>query len=286
MTMHQHHKSAPTPSGGLPLVAPGPLDPVCGMTVNPQRAAGKHVHQGHTYYFCNVSCLRRFQAEPERFLVQKQGADAPRSPETAAPPGTLYTCPMHPEVEQERPGSCPFCGMALEPKTFALEEGPNPELADMTRRFWIGFGLSLPIFVLAMAPMVGLPLHRLAASGNWFQLLLATPVVLWCGWPFFERAWTSVLQRSPNMFTLIALGVGAAYLYSLAATLAPGLFPAGFRGHGGVVEPYFDTAAVVIVLVLLGQLLELRARGQTSSALRRLLGLTPKTARRVQPAGT
>jgi Cu+-exporting ATPase len=198
-----------------------------------------------------------------------------------------YACPMHPEVVSDHPGNCPKCGMALEPRTVSAEEGPSPELADMSRRFWVGLVLALPVFLLAMADLIpGQPLHFLPMTAvNWLQLALSTPVVLWCGWPFFERAWASVVHRSPNMFTLIALGVGAAYLYSLAATVAPGLFPEGFLTAGGAVEPYFDTAAVVTVLVLLGQVLELRARSRTSGAIRKLLGLAPKTARVVRPDG-
>ena len=194
-----------------------------------------------------------------------------------------YSCPMHPEVVSDHPGNCPKCGMALEPRTVTAEEGPNQELADMSRRFWIGAALSVPVFLIAMSDMLpGRPLHPYMVLLNWVQLVLATPVVLWCGWPFFERAWASVVHRSPNMFTLIALGVGAAYLYSLAAALFPWAFPEGFRMGGGV-ETYFDTAAVVTVLVLLGQVLELRARSQTSGAIRKLLGLAPKTARVVRP---
>jgi Cu+-exporting ATPase len=197
-----------------------------------------------------------------------------------------YTCPMHPQIVRDAPGSCPICGMALEPRTVTVEEGPSPELVDMSRRFWVGVALSVPVFLIAMADMLpGQPLHPYLATLNWVQLVLATPVVLWCGWPFFERAGASVVHRSPNMFTLIALGVGAAYVYSLAATVVPWLFPEGFRTMGGAVEPYFDTAAVVTVLVLLGQVLELRARGQTSGAIRRLLGLAPRTARVVRPDG-
>ena len=200
-----------------------------------------------------------------------------------------YSCPMHPQIVRDRPGSCPICGMALEPRTVTLEEGPNPEMVDMSRRFWVGLALSLPIFLLAMGDMLpGKPLHHLLSmtAMNWVQLALATPVVFWCGWPFFERAWSSVIHRSPNMFTLIALGVGSAYLYSLVATVAPELFPEGFRASGGAVMPYFDTAVVVTVLILLGQVLELKARGQTSGAIKRLLGLAPKTARRVKTDGT
>jgi Cu+-exporting ATPase len=258
------------------------IDPVCGMKVNPATAAASCVHKGQTYYFCNPHCKERFLADPQRYL---SGTAAPAMP---APPGTIYTCPMDPEVRQDHPGACPKCGMALEPAVATAEEGPNPELTDMSRRFWIGLILSVPIFVLAMADLIpGMPLHFLhqhLAMVNWIQLVLATPVVLWCGWPFLERGWQSIVNRSLNMFTLIALGVGAAFLYSLAATVAPDLFPEGFRTTGGV-ETYFDSAAVVTVLVLLGQVLELRARGQTSAAIKRLLGLAPKTARLVGPGG-
>jgi Cu+-exporting ATPase len=198
-----------------------------------------------------------------------------------------YTCPMHPQIVRDEPGNCPICGMALEPRTVTGEEGPSPELVDMTRRFWIGAVLALPVFLVAMSDLLPWrPLHLLDMRLlNWVQLVLATPVVFWCGWPFFERGWASVIHRSPNMFTLIALGTGAAYLYSLAATVAPGIFPEGFRTASGAVEVYFDTAAVITALVLLGQVLELRARGQTSGAIRRLLGLAPRTARIVRPDG-
>jgi Cu+-exporting ATPase len=197
-----------------------------------------------------------------------------------------YVCPMHPEVVSDHPGACPKCGMALEPRTVTLEEGPNPELVDITKRFWVGVALGLPVFLVAMADMIpGNPLHHYAASLNWLQLVLSTAVVFWCGWPFFERAWLSFRNVSPNMFTLIALGVGAAYLYSLVATVAPGIFPAGFREMGGAVMPYFDTAVVVTVLILLGQMLELKARGRTSAAIRALLKLAPKKARRVREGG-
>jgi Cu+-exporting ATPase len=209
-------------------------------------------------------------------------------PEAPAAPATKteYVCPMHPQVVRDRPGSCPICGMALEPRTVAAEEGPNPELVDMSRRFWIGAALSLPVFLIAMSDLLlSRQLHPYMRVLNWVQLVLATPVVLWCGWPFFQRAWVSVVHISPNMFTLIALGVGAAYLYSLAAVVAPWLFPPGFQNKDRLVEPYFDTAAVVTVLVLLGQVLELRARSHTSGAIKRLLGLAPRTARRVLPDG-
>lgn len=264
------------------------IDPVCGMTVDPATAAASSVHQGSTYYFCCESCRRKFQADPEKYLQPSSPTSAccahhgetPASPVTSA---TSYTCPMHPEVVSDRPGACPKCGMALEPLTVAAEDAPNPELADMTRRFWVGAALGLPVFVVAMLDMVpGVHLHRYAGPLNWLQLVLSIPVVFWCGWPFFERAWASVKHRSPNMFTLIALGVGAAFIYSLIATVAPGIFPAGFRTAAGTVMPYFDTAVVVTVLILLGQVLELRARGQTYGAIKRLLGMAPKTARRVR----
>lgn len=276
----------PPASVGLPLLPmaeePAAIDPVCGMTVAPATAAGATVHAGRTYHFCSTHCLAKFQQAPDRYLH-------PRANQPAAPPpaGAVYTCPMHPEVVSDHPGTCPKCGMALEPMVATADEGPNPELADMSRRFWIGLLLGLPVFAIAMAGMLpGNPLHAIDVQIlNWGQLLLATPVVLWCGWPFFERARHSIVHRSPNMFTLIALGVGAAYLYSLAATVAPWLFPAGFRTHDSV-EPYFDTAVVVTILVLLGQVLELRARGQTAGAIRRLLGLAPKTARIVRADGS
>ncbi len=294
---HEHHHS--------PADAPAhtrETDPVCGMTTTPETAAGSAEFGGRRYYFCSTDCHHRFEADPARFVgpspaghpdggepgspASAVAATAPTPPEPATK--VEYSCPMHPEVVSDRPGSCPKCGMALEPRTVTAEEGPNPELDDMTRRFRVGAVLTVPVFALAMADMIpGRPLHHVLdmRAMNWVQLLLATPVVVWGGWPFFARGWESVRNLSPNMFTLIALGVGAAYLYSLAATVAPGLFPEGFRAASGAVEPYFDTAAVVTVLVLLGQVLELRARSQTAGAVRRLLGLAPKTARVVRDDG-
>jgi Cu+-exporting ATPase len=293
-----------------------PIDPVCGMEVDEKSAAGSHKHAGKTYYFCNPHCLEVFKEDPDKFLTPaaERGSDQP-------PPGALYTCPMDPEVRQEKPGpcpkcgmaleplaiaapatrteyvcpmhpeivrsepgSCPICGMALEPRAVTLAEEQNPELVDMTRRFWSAVALSAPIFFFAMADMLpGRPLAGFIPPRllNWFQLALATPVVLWGGWPFFQRGWASLVNRSLNMFTLIALGVGTAYLFSVAATVFPEIFPESFRGHGGEVGVYFDAAAVITTLVLLGQVLELRARSRTSSAIRALLGLAPKTARRI-----
>jgi Cu+-exporting ATPase len=334
-------------------VAGGFIDPVCGMTVDPARAAGQTDYQGKTYYFCAKSCLAKFQADPQRYLAPRpqpqllqigkrttpfQPPALPMSPdqhgghphahhvaapafEPPAPPGTIYTCPMdpevrqphfgacpkcgmalepdlatmpvarveytcpmHPEIVRDEPGACPICGMALEPRTVTLDEGPNPELVDMTRRGWIAALLGAPVFLLTMGDMLlgpGLGGRVNMAWTNWLGLALATPVVWWAGWPFFARGWASIVNRSPNMFTLIALGVGAAYVYSAAATLVPGFFPEGFRMHG-VVETYFDTAVVITVLVLAGQVLELRARSRTSAAIKALLGLAPNTARRVR----
>ena len=256
------------------------IDPVCGMTVDPSAAAGQSEYEGKTFYFCSRHCLEKFRADPELYLSGKQ---QPATEQSTATKGK-YTCPMHPEIVQDGPGTCPKCGMALEPMQPMADEGPDPELTDMTRRFWIGAALALPIFLIAMAglvpwPALGEALHTNMRSLNCVQLVLATPVVLWCGWPFFERAWASLVHQSPNMFTLIAMGVGAAYLYSVLATIAPGLFPLGFQAGHGAVEPYFDSAAVIVVLVLLGQVMELSARAQTGAAIRGLLGLAPKTAR-------
>jgi Cu+-exporting ATPase len=263
---------------GTPPPAPAlsVKDPVCGMTVDPSKTPHHAEHAGATFHFCSAGCLGKFRADPDRYLKPK--------PPEAAPSGTIYTCPMHPQIRRNTPGSCPICGMTLEPLTVAAESGPNPELADMSRRFWIGLALTAPVFILEMGGHIpGLGLHKLVPPliSTWIQFALSTPVVLWAGWPFFERAWASVVHRSLNMFSLIALGTGAAYLYSVVATLAPGLFPAGFRGMGGTVAVYFEAAAVITVLVLLGQVLELRAREQTGGAIRALLKLAPKIAHRI-----
>lgn len=275
------------------------FDPVCGMPVDPLSAAVTLEHEGAFYYFCSQHCADRFNAVPQSFihpLPHNLTADISSPDQTtdqmAIEPAAVsleYICPMHPEVVSSRPGSCPKCGMALEPRTITREEETNPELADMTRRFWGSLFLAIPVFVLAMAEMLpGMPfIGRFSPrSLLWFQFLLASPVVLWGGWPFFQRGWMSVVNRSLNMFTLISLGTGAAWLFSVAATLAPGIFPPSFRMHGGGVPVYFEAAAVITTLVLLGQVLELRARSRTSSAIRALLGLAPKTARKLNDDGS
>ncbi len=257
------------------------IDPVCGMTVDPAKAAHHATHEGTHYHFCGAGCLAKFTADPAKYL-----SDAPRA-EAVALPGAIYTCPMHPEIRQDGPGACPICGMALEPELVTADSGPNPELADMTRRFWVALVLTAPIFVLEMGGHFG-PLMKLipAQTSSWIQFALATPVVIWAGAPFFQRGWTSLLTRHLNMFTLIAMGVGVAYGYSLFGVFAPGLFPSGLRDAMGAVPVYFEAAAVITVLVLLGQVLELRARDQTSGAIKALLDLAPKTARRIKADGT
>ncbi|HEX9842557.1 MAG TPA: YHS domain-containing protein, partial [bacterium] len=322
------------------LAPPRAVDPVCGMEVDP---AGPHrlEHAGTTYHFCCGGCLKKFAADPARFLapaghghghgnghghengpMQGHGhapaepapagtryvcpmcpeveADQPSAcpscgmalePDLPVGPArrTEYVCPMHPEIVRDAPGSCPICGMALEPRTVTLDEPENPELTDMRRRFWIGGALTLPVVVIAMGHLVpGNPLPHLlpATAWRWAELLLATPVVLWAGWPFFVRFWQSLLHRSLNMFTLIGMGVGVAYGYSVVATLFPHLFPDSFRDAAGQVAVYFEAAAVITVLVLLGQVLELKARSQTGAAIKALLGLAPTTARRLREDGS
>src|SRR5437016_1401474 len=256
-------------------------DPVCGMTVDPATSKHRFDYQGETFHFCSAGCRTKFAADPARYLDKQQPqAEAPQ------PEGTTYTCPMHPQIRKIGPGSCPICGMALEPEVASLDTAPNPDLADMTRRFWIGLVLAAPAVVLEMGG------HLVGGHGlidptlsNWIQLVFATPVVLWAGWPFFVRGGQSLLTRNLNMFTLIAMGTAVAYGYSLVATVVPQLFPATFRGHGGAVAVYFEAAAVITVLVLLGQVLELRAREATSGAIKALLQLAPKTARRIGDDG-
>ncbi len=301
----------------------GSIDPVCGMTVA-QDSQHRTEHEGHTYLFCGAHCLAKFRENPQAIL--SGGSDRTSTSSQAAAPGTFYvcpmdpevrqegpgacpkcgmalepemrvipasktefTCPMHPEVVRDEPGSCPKCGMALEPRTVSLDEEENPELRDMTRRFWLSVVLAIPLIVIAMGDLIpGRPLEQIATSRSltWMELLLSTPVVLWGGWPFFVRFWTSLVNRSLNMFTLIGLGTGVAYLYSLVAALFPEIFPLSFRDAQGEVAVYFEAAAVIITLVLLGQVLELKARSQTGAAIKALLGLAPKTARRIREDDT
>ncbi len=276
---HVHAKAgkgqADHPGGALAT------DPVCGMQVDLDVSTEMSVHSGETYLFCSAGCRTKFEAEPKRYLRTQPASAA------AAQEGAIYTCPMHPQIRQVGPGSCPICGMALEPEIVTDEDSPNAELADMTRRFWVGLVLAVPVFVLEMGGhLLG---HRFILNptlSNWIQFALATPVVLWAGWPFFVRGWASLRARSLNMFTLIAMGVGVAWLYSVAAVLAPGAFPEAFRRSDGSVPVYFEAAAVITVLVLLGQVLELRARERTSGAIKALLNLAPKTARRLRDDGS
>ncbi|WP_108045181.1 heavy metal translocating P-type ATPase [Bosea sp. 124] len=281
MTHHDHHHGEPGHDHRPTSAAPVEKDPVCGMTVDPATAKHEAVHDGQTYHFCSAGCETKFKAAPERYV--SEGEDPATEP---APAGAIYTCPMHPQIRQPTPGNCPICGMALEPEIATGEAGPSAELRGMTRRFWVGLGLALPVFLLEMGGHL-LDLHMWLGpqTSNWIQLALATPVVLWAGWPFFERGWQSIVNRSLNMFTLIAMGIGVAWIYSVVATVAPGIFPATFRSVEGSVAVYFEAAAVITVLVLLGQVLELRAREQTGGAIRALLDLVPKTARRVRDDG-
>ena len=254
-------------------------DPVCGMSVDPTTTAHRASHDGQDYFFCSAGCRTKFIGDPMRYLNPPVEAEP-------AVPGAIYTCPMHPEIRQEGPGSCPICGMALEPETVTAEAPPNHELIDFTRRFWVGLVLTLPVFALEMGGhLANLHMFIPGQMSNWIQFALATPVVLWCGWPFFERGWTSLRTRRLNMFTLIAMGVGVAWLYSVVAVVAPTLFPPAFLKADGSAPVYFEAAAVITVLVLVGQILELRAREQTSGAIRALLDLTPKTARRIRADG-
>ncbi|HET6525489.1 MULTISPECIES: heavy metal translocating P-type ATPase [unclassified Sphingopyxis] len=256
-------------------------DPVCGMTVDPATTPHVATHDGAHHYFCSAGCLAKFEADPGRYITGREPTEA------KAVEGAIWTCPMHPEIQRPGPGSCPICGMALEPLMPEATSGPSEEYRDMRRRFWVGLLLALPVFALEMGGhMTGL--HEILGrqTSNWIQMLLATPVVLWAGWPFFERAWLSIRNKSLNMFTLIAMGTGVAWGYSMIAALAPQIFPDAFRAADGSVAVYFEAAAVITVLVLLGQVLELRARETTSGAIRALLDLTPKLARRVRGDGS
>ena len=278
---NKHQHTATTSHGHSKALAKGGevFDPVCGMTVDPHTAQHRTLHEGQPFYFCSAGCKTKFEASPAKYL---EGRVTPPVIE-----GAIYTCPMHPEIRQPGPGFCPICGMALEPETVSADTGPNPELADMTRRFWIGLALTLPVFALEMGGhLTGLHQWIGQTASNWLQLALATPVVLWAGWPFFERGWASLKTRNLNMFTLIAMGTGVAWVYSIIGTAFPHLFPASMRGPDGAVPVYFEAAAVITVLVLLGQVLELRAREKTSGAIRALLDLSPKSARRIASDGT
>jgi Cu+-exporting ATPase len=279
---HDHH-AAPHDHSHHHGGASGTVkDPVCGMTVDPETAKFRATFEGETYHFCSESCLRKFTANPRDYLSTGQPSKAAAS----VPEGTIFTCPMHPEVRQVGPGSCPICGMALEPEIVTADDGPSEELRDMSRRFRIGLAITVPVIGLEMGGhFLGLDHVIEPGDSNIMQFLLATPVVLWAGWPFFVRGWRSVITGSLNMFTLIAMGTGIAWLYSVVATFAPALFPQAFRNHDGSVAVYFEAAAVITVLVLLGQVLELKAREQTSGAIKALLGLAPATARRISEDG-
>jgi P-type Cu+ transporter len=280
MNSHGHGPQSPGDAGHAPADAAGAsaIDPVCGMQVDPEATPHHASHAGQEFHFCSVRCRDRFVADPGRYLAPESDPDQP-----VEPPGTIYTCPMHPKIRQHDPGTCPICGMALEPEMPSLEDEENPELRDFSRRFW--WTLPLTIAVVALA-MLGHRIGWLSADARtWLELVLATPVVLWAALPFFQRCLASIRNRSPNMWTLIGIGVAAAYGYSVVATLAPGIFPASFREHGPV-GVYFEAAAVIVSLTLLGQVLELRARASTSAAIKSLLGLAPKTARRLKDDGT
>ncbi len=270
---HGHAKPPRAPEGKV-------KDPVCGMWVDPASTPHKTPFEGKEVFFCSAGCKAKFEKEPQRYAAEDL------KPQPEAPAGTIYTCPMHPEVRQVGPGACPICGMALEPEVVSLDSGPNHELQDMTRRFWLGLVLAVPVLTLEMGGhLTGLTMRLGGQASAWIQFALATPVVLWAGWPFFERGARSIINRSLNMFTLIAMGVGVAWLYSVVATVAPQIFPTAFRRDDGSVPIYFEAAAVITVLVLLGQVLELRARERTSGAIKALLDLAPKTARRVRADG-
>ena len=266
---------------GAEKVSGSTIDPVCGMTVDPATTPHIATHGGEYHHFCSAGCLAKFEADPDRYVAKREpaGADTPE--------GAIWTCPMHPEIQRTGPGSCPICGMALEPVMPTASDGPSEDYRDMRRRFWIGLLLALPVVALEMGGhLTGLQQYIGRQTSNWTQMLLATPVVLWAGWPFFERAWLSIRNKSLNMFTLIAMGTGVAWGYSMIAAIAPQIFPVAFRAADGSVAVYFEAAAVITVLVLLGQVLELRARETTSGAIRALLDLTPKLARRVRSDGS
>ncbi len=285
MTVAEHHEDhhGVTVASAASLRPGKARDPVCGMTVDVATSKDRAESNGVTHYFCSAGCRTKFIADPAKYMRAAVAAPGP-----PARKGTIYTCPMHPQIRRTQPGNCPICGMALEPAGVAEDSGPSAELTDMTRRFWIGTVLAVPMLILEMgAHFPGLNLHHFVSpqTSIWTQFAFGTPVVLWAGWPFFQRGWASLRNRSLNMFSLIALGVGASYVYSLVATFAPGLFPLGLRTEGGIIPVYYEAAAVITVLVLLGQVLELRAREKTGGAIRALLNLAPKTARRIRDDG-
>ncbi len=274
--MEHNHKHRESPLQALEL-----KDPVCGMDVAPEKTEHHFTFENHDYHFCSEHCLHKFKDSPKQYLEQKE--------EPSVVAGTIYTCPMHPEIEQVGPGSCPICGMALEPKNAADSEEDTSELKDMTLRFWVSAVLSIPVLLLVMLDhLPGKPLAQFISSATamWIEFALATPVMLWAAIPFFKRGWASIVTRHLNMFTLISIGTGVAYLYSIVAAIAPGIFPAEMHMENGMVDVYFEAAAVIITLVLLGQVMELRARAQTSGAIRALLDLAPKTARVIRDDGT
>lgn len=277
---HNHHHSHVHGRGESPPPS-SVVDPVCGMGVDPHETAHHATHAGREHHFCSAGCKAKFVAEPERYM------DHATQSKVEAPAGAIWTCPMHPEIRQGHPGACPICGMALEPDVATADAAPSAELIDMTRRFWVAVALTTPVFILEMGAHLIPALHHLVPmrTSIWIQMVLATPVVLWAGWPFFQRGWASLKTRNLNMFTLIAMGTGVAWAYSMVAALAPGLFPAAFRAADGSVAVYFEAAAVITTLVLLGQVLELRARERTSGAIKALLNLAPKTARRIADDG-
>jgi Cu+-exporting ATPase len=291
MNRSEHPKDVPDPQpvATQPRFASQTRDPVCGMSVDPNTAGYRVEHGDTTTYFCSEHCRAKFLADPDRYLksLEPVAASSPPPPSSSTS-GIVYTCPMHPQIRRNEPGNCPICGMTLEPLVSTPEGGESPELRDMTRRFWIGAALALPMVILEMtAHVAGMSLHRYLSplASMWVQFALGTPVVLWAGWPLLERGVASVRHRSLNMFSLITLGIGAAYIYSLAASFLPGLFPAGLKQQDGMIPVYYEAAAVITVLVLLGQVLELRARERTGSAIRALLKLAPKTAWRVRGEG-
>jgi P-type Cu+ transporter len=284
MSGHQDHAGHHHGAGGCHHgEVAAAKDPVCGMMVDPAKAKDRVIHKGETVFFCSATCRTKFVADPEHYMAAQDTHSTP----PAVAEGTIFTCPMHPEIRRPSFGNCPICGMALEPETVTVNDGPNPELLHMTRRFWLGLILTVPVFLLGMGGDLLPFLHGIVPDhvSVWVQLVFASPVVLWAGWPFLSRGWASLRSRNLNMFTLIAMGITIAWAYSVVATVAPGLFPPGFRTKGGTVGVYFEAAAFITVLALLGQVLELRARSHTSGALRALLDLAPKSARRIRADG-